>query len=210
MALTELLEKPALLVRGYIIKHAACVHRDETAVIIAGKIGYAWLCWGAGRLCHRDGQQGPGRPGRLFRHARRPVRNRRVRRVRVPAGAVVPDPHTAPRRETAVRSGKGPDLIPCPPLLGMHSRVKRTETAPPGSRRDRRGRCGRSPTCTGVFRTAENRAVRPSAVARMTARGPGWDMSAHANGPGPPLGSQARRPFRAPRAPGPERPGHGL
>ena len=110
----------------------------------------------------------------------------------------------------AVRSGKGPDLIPCLPLLGMHSRVKRTETAPPGPRRNRMRRCGRSPTRTGAFRTAENLGVRPSAVARMTARGPGWDMSARADGPGPPLGAQARQPFRAPREAGPERPGHGL
>ena len=47
MALTYLWEKLALLVRDYIIKHAAYVHRDETPVIIAGKIGYVWLvCWG--------------------------------------------------------------------------------------------------------------------------------------------------------------------
>ena len=45
-----------------------------------------------------------------------------------------------------------------------------------------------------VFRTAENLGVWPSTVVRMTARDPDWDMFAHADGPGPPLGAQARRP----------------
>lgn len=41
------MEKLSLLVRDYIIKHATYVHRDETPIIIAGKIGYVWLvCWG--------------------------------------------------------------------------------------------------------------------------------------------------------------------
>ena len=38
-----------------------------------------------------------------------------------------------------------------------------------------------------VFRTAENLGVWPSTAVRMTARDPGWDMFAHADGPGPPL-----------------------
>ena len=45
-----------------------------------------------------------------------------------------------------------------------------------------------------VFRTAENLGVWPSIVVWMTARDPDWDMFAHANGPGPTLGAQARRP----------------
>ena len=45
-----------------------------------------------------------------------------------------------------------------------------------------------------VFRTAENLGVWPSTVVRMTARDRNWDMFAHADGPGPPLGAQARRP----------------
>jgi len=45
-----------------------------------------------------------------------------------------------------------------------------------------------------VFRTAENLGAWPSTAVRMAARDPGWDMFAHADGPGPPLDAQARRP----------------
>ena len=147
MALAPLWEKPALLVRGYIIKHAACVHLDETLVIIAGKIGYAWLvCWGPAAFV----VAGSGAVPDVFSG----MRDIPSVTDGYAAYAYLPEQscliHMLRRAEKcAVRSGKGPDLIPCLPLLGMHSRVKRTETAPPGPRRNRRGRCGRSPTCTG-------------------------------------------------------------
>jgi len=47
LALAEIWEALAPLVRDYIIKHAVYVYRDETPIIITGKTGYVWLvCWG--------------------------------------------------------------------------------------------------------------------------------------------------------------------
>ncbi len=255
------MEKLALLVRDYIIKHATYVHRDETPIIIAGKIGYVWLvCWGPAVFIVVAGSRAravldvffsgmhdiPSITDEYAAYAYLPVRQ----------SCLI---HILRRAEKcAVRSGKWSDLIPYLLLLGIYFNIKYMDTAPPeaiaklegqvraiadmygegheistaltkslptmftflkhpgmpphnnraeqelhaGPARERRvrrqlknhGGMRRMSVFSTVFRTAENLGVWPSTVVRMTARDRNWDMFAHADGPGPPLGSQARRP----------------
>ena len=86
-----------------------------------------------------------------------------------------------------------------PGMPPHNNRAEELHAGPARERRVRRqlknhGGMRRMSVLSTVFRTAENLGVWPSTVVRMTARDPGWDMFAHADGPGAPLGAQARRP----------------
>ena len=132
LALAALWEALALLVRDYIIKHAAYVRRDETPIIIAGKIGYVWLvCWGPAVFVI------VGSRARAVIDAFSGMRD--ILSVTDEYAAYCHLPvrqscliHILRRAEKcAVRSCKESDLFSYLLLLDMYSRVKRMDTAPP-------------------------------------------------------------------------------